>query len=110
MRYAAIGLLAAVLGVGCAVQTTDPGDDTTGEARDPSHPLDVGPALKSGNRPPGVTTPKPDNPQPAPWEPGQNASLGAPAGQGADVTPQRLVGVDEAQEPETRPGSPEKLR
>jgi len=72
MRFAAIGLLAGVLCAGCALQTGDPGDETTAVPA-------TGPAVQFGGGVAGSlhsnsnTSPDPGpgapnyNPQPAPW-------------------------------------------
>jgi len=81
MRYAAIGLLAAVLGVGCALQAGDPNGDPSGGPHG-SYQLDngVSPALRSGvSGPAGASSGNPKvNPQPAPWgDPVQGGQTGS---------------------------------
>lgn len=76
MRYAAIGLLAALLGVGCALQPADPGDEpSTTTTQEPSHvqaDMAVLEGVTGGGTSKGNPGINPKNPQPAPWDPQQN--------------------------------------
>lgn len=68
MRLIAFGILAAMLGAGCALEAGDPGAASGVSTQLPSS---ASPRILLGNSPQGVASAAPiDNPEPAPWAPG----------------------------------------
>jgi len=76
MRLVAFGILAAMLGAGCAFQAGDPGDPAGGTPTALTT-SDTTPKVHAAVNPTGASSssPTPPNPEPSPWTPNGDVAM-----------------------------------
>ena len=85
MRLVAFGILAAMVGAGCALQAGDPGDPAGGSAEVTT--TQSAPKLHDSTSAQGAASSAPPNPEPSPWFPIAPSAMGIDDGSNPEPSP-----------------------